>query len=140
ELIRATPSWQWGPPQHDCMFLNSNPDLEAMRGLDVVHIQVLFSFEFHGKWYPCALVHWFSRIGDDPDEDTGMWIVWPELDDDQPIISVIHLDCIVCAAHLIGVYGSLPIPKDLSFHKSLEVFLSFYVNKFIDHHAFSIAF
>ena len=111
-----------------------------MRGLDIVHIQVLFSFEFRGKRYPCALVHWFSRIGDATDEDTGMWIVQPELDDDQPVVSVIHLDCVVCAAHLIGVYGSKSIPRDLTFHDSLDAFISFYVNKFIDHHAFSIAF
>ena len=135
-----TPSWRRGPPRYDCVFLNSDPNLEGMRGLDIVRIQVLFSFEFGGKRYPCALVRWFSRIGDATDEDTGMWIVQPELDDDQPVVSVIHLDCVVRAAHLIGVYGSKSIPRDLTFHDSLDAFISFYVNKFIDHHAFSIAF
>jgi hypothetical protein len=124
------------------VFLNSNPDLDGMRGLDVVRVLLLFSFRStHGQLYPCALVRWYSRIGDDPDEDTGMWVVQPELDEDgQPVVSVIHLDCIVRAAHLIGVYGEDFIPKDLEFYESLDSFISFYINKFGDHHAFAIAF
>jgi hypothetical protein len=45
--------------------------------------------------YQCALVHWYSRVGDEPDEETEMWIVEPP--------SIIHLDCIPRAAHLIAV-------------------------------------
>ena len=54
-------------------------------------------------------------------------------------ISVIHLDCIVRAAHLIAVYGNEVVPESLTLHDSLDTFQSFYVNKFIDHHAFEIA-
>lgn len=42
---------------------------------DVARVRLFFSFRFCGKFYPCALVHWYSRIGDSPDEDTGMWRV-----------------------------------------------------------------
>lgn len=31
-----------------------------------------FSFSDDGVEYPYALVHWFSRVGDSPDEHTGM--------------------------------------------------------------------
>ena len=140
EYIRAVPSWYKGPPRYDTAFLNRNPDLPGMRGMDVVRIQLLFSFHFGGTSYPCALVRWFATHGDQPDEDTGMWIVEPEVDiEGSPVVSIIHLDCIIRAAHLIGVFGTTPLPKGLRYHHSLDAFKAFYVNKYIDHHAFGIA-
>ena len=53
---------------------------------------------------------------------------------------VIHLDTIVRASHLIGVYGDRFLPRGISFHNSLDVFDTFYVNKYIDHHTFEIAY
>jgi hypothetical protein len=104
-------------------------------------VLLFFSFDYRGKWYPCALARWYLRIGDEPDEDTGMWVVQPESDSDgEPVVSIIHLDCIVRAAHLIGVYGGDFIPRDLQVHESLDFFTFFYVNKFGDHHTFAIAF
>ena len=52
-----------------------------MRGLSVVRILLFFSFVFNDKTYPCALVCWFSPIGEEHDEDTGMWMVQPEVED-----------------------------------------------------------
>jgi hypothetical protein len=139
EHLRAVPSWRKGPPRYDCALVNSNPDLEGMQGLDVVWIFLLFSFEFDGRKYPCALVHWFKRIGDEPDEDTGQWMVEPEVDaDGERVFSIIHLDCILRAAHLLPIYGPDFIPKNLRFYHSLDAFLVFYVSKFADHHAFEI--
>jgi hypothetical protein len=57
-----------------------------------------------------------------------------------PAISIIHLDTIVCAAHLMGVYGKKYVPNNLTAEESLNAFRTYYVNKFIDHHAFKIAF
>ena len=77
-----------------------------MRGLDVTHVHLFFSFTFHRKFYPCALVHWYSLVGDDPDDDMGMWIV--KVDEGAggaPSVAVLHLDIIAHAAHLIGIYG-----------------------------------
>ncbi|KAH9952465.1 hypothetical protein BJV74DRAFT_791967, partial [Russula compacta] len=54
-------------------------------------------------------------------------------------ISVIHLDCIVCTPSDWGVW-KFTYSKRFKLPQSLDAFLSFYVNKFIDHHAFSIAF
>jgi hypothetical protein len=137
EHIRAVSSWRKGPGRYDCVFLNRNPDLPGMKGLDVVRILLFFSFDFSGTTYPCALVHWYTLIGDEPDDETGMWIVQPEVGHDGvPVTSIVHLDCIVRAAHLIGVFGNTSIPKTLHFSHSLDSFKYFYVNKFIDHHAF----
>jgi hypothetical protein len=112
-----------------------------MRGLDVGRVWLLFSFDFRGITYPCALIRWFSRLGDKPDANTGMWVVEPDsYDDGSPRESVIHLDCILRGAHLIGVYGEGFLPSGLTLHNSLDVFRSYFVNKYIDHHAFEIAF
>jgi hypothetical protein len=141
ERIHARSSWRQGPPRHDCAFVNSNPNLDGMHGLHVVRVLLLFSFEFNDTLYPCSLVQWFEKVGESADEDTGMWIVEPELDaNGDRVISVIHLDCIWRAAHLIGVYGTESLSADFSFHDTLDAFRFFYVNKFIDHHASEIAF
>ena len=140
EHIRATPSWRQGPPRYDCAFVNSRPELDGMRGLDVVRILRFFSLNFRGVTYPCALVCWFSLVSDERDEDTGMWMVQPAVTDDGlPDISIIHLDCIVRAAHLLPIYGDNPIPHSISLHDTLDAFVAFYVNKYVDHHAFEIA-
>jgi hypothetical protein len=141
EYIRATSLWYKASSRYDCAFLNHDPDLSGVCGMDIVRILLFFSFNFNSKTYSCALVHWFSVLGDEPDEDTGMWVVEPEVDaDGSPVISVIHVDCIIRAAHLLGIFGTNTfIPKALQFSQSLDSFKKFYVNKFIDHNAFQIA-
>lgn len=141
EHIRAVPTWRKGPSRYDCIFVNTDPGRVGMRGLDIARVRMFFSFAYRGIRYPCALIHWFSCVGDMPDEDTGMWMVEPDLNaEGKPFMSVIHLDTIVRAAHLIGVYGNVFLPQGISAHNSLDVFRTFYVNKYIDHHAFEIAF
>jgi hypothetical protein len=141
ERIRAIPSWRRGPGRYDCVFVNTDPTAEGMRGLDIARVRLFFSFKFRDKFYPCALVHWYSRIGDGPGENTGMWRVRQDCNaDGSPSAAVIHLDSIVRAAHLIAVYGKEFIPKGLSPGQSLDLFRTYYVNKFIDHHSFEIAF
>jgi len=44
-------------------------------------------------------------FSDRPDPDTGMWIVEPEYDENNfQSISVIHIDTILCAAHLLPIF------------------------------------
>ncbi|KIK74061.1 hypothetical protein PAXRUDRAFT_176818, partial [Paxillus rubicundulus Ve08.2h10] len=106
EYIHSCPSWRNGYAQLDCAFVTTNPELEGMLGLDIVHILAFFSFMQHGKYYPCAVVRWFVRL-EEPDPDTGMWIIHPGLNaNNQPDMSIIHLDTIYCVAHLIPVYGT----------------------------------
>lgn len=141
ERIRSVPSWRGGPGRHDCVFLETDPDVKGMRGLDIARVRLFFSFKFRSKFYPCALIQWFSRMGNRPDDDTGMWVVRPDSDaDGSPHLSVVHLDTILRAAHLIGIYGKNMLPKTLSFAQSLDLFRTYYVNKYIDHHSFEIAF
>jgi hypothetical protein len=140
EHIRATPTWRKGPARYDCVFINTDADQSGMRGLDVARVRLFFSFMYQGIKYPCALIRWFSRVGDEPDVDTGMWLVQPDSDaNGPPTMSIVHVDTIVRAAHLIGVYGDQFLPPGITFHNSLDVFDTFYVNKYIDHHAFEIA-
>jgi hypothetical protein len=141
ERIRAVKSWRKGPGRYDTIFVNTDSSIEGMRGLDIARVRLFFSFSHDGVDYPCALVRWFSRVGDLPDDNTGMWVVEPEsLDDGEPFMSIVHLDAIVRASHLLPVFGQGHVLRTLKFPDTLDTFSRFYVNKFIDHHAFEIAF
>ncbi|KIM59491.1 hypothetical protein SCLCIDRAFT_126146, partial [Scleroderma citrinum Foug A] len=138
--IHASPSWKNGPKQYDCVFVEKDPTLSGFPGLFVAKVLHFFYFEFRNRYYPCALVHWFDSIGDQPYPNTGMWMVEPEYNGEgEPALSVIHLDCIMQPAHLIGIYGTTSIPSDLH-SDSLSAFAVFYVNKFSDYHAYGLAF
>jgi len=141
EYIRATPTWRQEGPHYDCVFVITNPELEGMHGMDVAHVLCFFSFKTHTKRYRCAIVHWFDRIGDGPDEATGMWMVHPSFAwGDRPNIAVIHIDAIFRAAHLIPTYDNNFVSPDIGPHNSYDSFHRFYVNKFADHHAFEIVY
>ncbi|KAG2098388.1 uncharacterized protein F5147DRAFT_754784 [Suillus discolor] len=115
--------------------------LPGMQGLEVARVRAFFSFRYRGRLYPCALISWFDKVGDAPDEDTGMWIVRPGFGaDSAPGYAVIHIDSIYCAAHLIPMYGVQFVPRELKFYHSYDAFQAYYVNKYADHHAFEIAF
>lgn len=140
EIIRSTPNWRNEGPRHDCVFVNANPETEPMNGLEVARVLAWFSFHFQGTYYPCAIVNWFDRDGDQPDKDTGMWLVRPQVNQQQQrTCSIIHIDTIYRAAHLIPVYGKHFVPTQLHPHQSYDSFRLFYVNKFADHQAFEIA-
>ncbi|KAN0126225.1 hypothetical protein V8E53_015270 [Lactarius tabidus] len=135
EQIRSMQSWYRGAPCRDCIFVGKtdHPDAPGMRGLLVAQVHLFFSFVHNGTKYPCVLVHWFSVVGEEPCNETTMWI---------PCLEVIHLDTVLRGAHLIGVSGTHFLPKDpnFTFDKSLDTFSSFYVNKYADHHVYKIAF
>ena len=141
ERIRAVDSWRKGPGRHDTVFVSGDPDKEGFHGLLVARVRLFMSVVHNKVTYPCALVSWFSTIGDLPCPDTGMWKVAPDFDlTGGRAMSVIHLDTVLRSAHLMGVAGSNFIPLDLKFHNSLDAFKEFYVNKYIDHHSHEIVF
>ncbi|KAI0371908.1 hypothetical protein BV20DRAFT_1065308, partial [Pilatotrama ljubarskyi] len=140
ERIRATPSWHNGPARYDCIFVDKGTSEEGLKGLLVARVRLFFSFKHQGQLYPCALVHWYSVVGEAPDEDTGMWIVHPDfLEDGNPSCDVIHVDTILRGAHLIGSIGDTWLPQGFLPSDSLDAFRAFYVNKYADYHAFELA-
>ncbi|KAG1799570.1 uncharacterized protein BJ212DRAFT_1288039, partial [Suillus subaureus] len=109
-------------------------------GMEIAHVMYSFSFTFEAVLYPCAVVHWFAKDGNRPDEDTRMWVVKPSFDTDHLLsVGIIHIDSIYCAAHLSQIYGAQLISCDLKHYDSYNAFRAFYVNKFANHHAFEIA-
>jgi hypothetical protein len=141
ECICAVKSWRKGPSRYDTIFVNSDPNMEGMPGLEIACVQLFFSFSHDGIEYPCTLVHWFSHVGDLPDNVTGMWIVEPDmLDNGKPFISIIPLDTIIRVSHLLSVFGKEHVLKTPSFTDTLDLFTCCYVNKYTDHHTFEIAF
>ena len=142
ERIRAVSSWRKGPPKYDCAFIKQDSKLEGFRGLLVARVRSFLLIWYHGIVHPCALVSWYSVIGDQPCPDTRMWKVKPDLDDlGNPMLDITHLDSILRNAHLMGVCdGSTRLPHNFNFNDSLDSFKAFYVNKYIDYHAHEIAF
>ncbi|KAJ6617248.1 hypothetical protein B0H10DRAFT_1797694, partial [Mycena sp. CBHHK59/15] len=141
---RATQSWYRGPPRYDCVFIEHDPEAPGFCGLHAARVQLLFRFKFRGVDYPCALIHWFSAHGHEPDADTGMWVVKPDFvrgHPREPEMAVVRLDSLLRAAHLIGLAGNKFVPLDnFDFSNSLDAFKAFYVNKYADHHSHEIAF
>jgi hypothetical protein len=147
EQIHAVKMWRNGPGRYDTVFVNTNPAAECMLGLDVARVKLFFSISHREAKsrvkYPCTLVHWFCRVGNSPDDNTGMWVVekMDTLNDGgESPTAILHLDTIVCAAHLMPVFGCEYVSPTLSFTDTLDKFKQFYVNKFADHHSFEIAF
>ncbi|KAG6331785.1 hypothetical protein ID866_7304 [Astraeus odoratus] len=70
-----------------------------------------------------------------------MWIVAPKFNSwGERVCSVITLNTILQWAHLISVYGNEFSPSSFHYSLSLDVFHSYYVNKYIDHHSHKLAF
>ena len=113
----------------------------GMRGLIVAQVYLFFRFSYGGVNYPCALVRWYTT-SNEPDATTGLWVVRPEFTHrGMRHMGVIHVDSIVRGAHLLARFPSdVPVYREINYMNVLDVYTSFYVNKFIDHHAFEIAF
>jgi hypothetical protein len=139
EHIRAMSSWRSGLARYDCVLVNSDPDIEGIRGFEVGRVFLFFSLQHQNKTYPCALIQWYSYVGTQPDEDTGLWKIEPDTKDDgSPHLAVIHLDTIFRAVHLIPAYCTAEfISKTITMHSSLDTFNTFYVNRYADHHLFA---
>ncbi|KAJ7752398.1 hypothetical protein B0H14DRAFT_2405335, partial [Mycena olivaceomarginata] len=101
--------------------------------LDAVRVCMLFRFKYRGIDYPCALIHWFTARGDQPCLETGMWIITPDsLWGGGPSLAVVHLDCLMRGAHLIGVAGHDFIPiHNFGFSDLLDAYKAFYVSTLI---------
>ena len=141
ERIRAVKSWYHGAPWYDCIYIGKSDD-PGFKGLHVARVFVFFfSFKHDGIRYPCAVIQWFSAVGDAPCNQTGMWMVEPDFYQGRRVLAVVHLDAILWRAHLIGAAGKDFIPMyGFDFSKSLDAFRVFHASRYTDYHAHEIAF
>ncbi|KIM38198.1 hypothetical protein M413DRAFT_76253 [Hebeloma cylindrosporum] len=135
ERIRSVPCWRGKQPRRDTVFVETDPDVPGMRGMAIGRVLLFFSFSFRETFYPCALVNWLVLRSNEPDPETGLWVVHPEFAGNHRTTAVIHLDSIARGAHLLPIYGSSPLPEDFDFTYSLDAFRAFFVNTYVDHHA-----
>lgn len=140
QRIRATPLWRRGDipaPRYDTILVSTGDDADGFCGTHVARVKLFFSFNHEDIEYPCVLVEWFERIADAPEEETGMWLVQPELTPrNTRHASVIHLDTVLRGVHLLPYFGDQFVPVELHYSRTLDNFRYFYVNKYIDYHAF----
>ncbi|KAI0297314.1 hypothetical protein B0F90DRAFT_1811137 [Multifurca ochricompacta] len=58
----SDPSGIYGKgPRHDCAFIVEDEAKPGMQGLNIVCVQLMFSFKYNNIKYPCSLVDWFTR-------------------------------------------------------------------------------
>jgi hypothetical protein len=135
ECIRSNPDWRSEFARYDTVFVETGSEGSGMAGLTIGRLLLLFSFKDGDRQYSCALVHWMVPA-DEPDPDTGMWVVRPEYEGNgRRTLAIINLACIARAAHLIPVYGSMFLPEDFHFSSALDVFRAYFVNPYVDHHS-----
>ncbi|KAJ6603986.1 hypothetical protein B0H10DRAFT_1922983 [Mycena sp. CBHHK59/15] len=131
ERIRSNTNWH-GYPRRDTVLIDV--DSPVMGGIVVGRVHLFFSFSFRDEDYRCALINWLVPVGDAPDPDTGMWVVEPERERGALTLAIVPLDSITRASHLIGVYGTAALPEDFHFSSSLDVFDTYFLNPYADHH------
>jgi len=153
EWIQAVSCWRGSHPQFDTMLLKPNSESDSkstsndkptINSFSIAQVWLFFSFKHNQAFYECALVHNYQVVNPSPDEITGMAIVKRAMRRSLPRARVVPLNDILRAVHLIPVFsqlGTKHIPKKYKHEDTLndhKLFKQFYVNKFIDHHAFEI--
>ena len=138
EFIRAMHSWRHGASHFDCMLYKGNTaNPRGMHDLQVVQAHLFFWFGYKNQLYSCALVHWFKTLGDEPDDETGMWKIEPIFSaDGKPLATVVAVRDLVRAVHILPIFDSSFTEKNLTFNQTLDKFKLFYINKFIDNSSF----
>jgi hypothetical protein len=133
------------------VLLKPNPKSESasndepmINSFSAAQAHLFFSFKYDHTFYKCALVHNYQVINPSSDEITGMAIVKRAMRGNWSRVHIIPLNNILQAIHLILVFsqlGNRKIPKKYK-HKLMfndcQLFKLFYVNRFVDHHAFEI--
>lgn len=135
EVIRSTASWYNQYERRDTVLIQTGSEDDPMGGMTVARVLRFLSVVCKKTRYPFAYVEWYKRVSNAPHPLTGMWEVTLEKEQGQPVVGMVHLDCIVRACHLIANYGRATLPHGLHFANSLDVFPFFFVNHFSDYHA-----
>ena len=96
ERIRTTNSWISGPPRYDCVLVSKDSPLPGFQGLHVARVRLFLAFKFCAKQYSTALVEWYTPVGSEPDDLTGLWIIEPDFNrDGSRTCEIITLDSIM---------------------------------------------
>lgn len=69
---------------------------DGIHGMEVARVLCFFSFSYgHDlETFPCALVHWFKLVSDEPNPGNGMWMVKPSfLDLELDTQELVQLTC-----------------------------------------------
>lgn len=144
ERIRAVPNWRGEGPRHNTVFIRnaSAPNnAEGIHCFRIGRVRLFFSIRHDDIQYSCALIEWFTLFGDSADRDTGMWVVQPEYSPDgSRSASVVDVGSIVRNSHLMPVFGEELLPFNIHFSHTLDIFASFFVNKYVDYHSNFLAF
>lgn len=135
ETIRSNPSWYSEYERRDTALVQAGSSEDIMGGLSVARVRAFLSFEYDDDIYSCALVEWFSAVGDSVDPLTGMWLVTPDKSAGRRALGVIHLDCIFRSCMLIGLTNAEFLPKEFKYSGTHTSFRTFYLNKFADYHS-----
>lgn len=139
ERIRAKPVCRRSTtvPRHDCVLVATDATRSSFSSMQVARARLLLSIRHLDKSIPCALVDWFVTEGSRPDPTTGMWVVKPQYTaNNRPFSSIVHLDSVLRGIHLLPVHKKRTITRGQSYLRSLDSYRKFYVNKYIDYHAF----
>ena len=107
--------------------------------MQAARVRLFLSIKHDNRPIPCALVEWYETVGNSPDEVVGMCVVKPELTANSQQRAATHLDSVVRGVHLIPVYQKQQISRKCNYSMMLNDFKKFYINKYIDCHAFETA-
>ncbi|KAF8806288.1 hypothetical protein BYT27DRAFT_7191619 [Phlegmacium glaucopus] len=118
--LMSCPLWWKKASRQDCALVVENKERPGMKGMNIMQVQLFFSFHHNEKMYPCALVEWFSTAGWSHDSTTDMW------KGGYPLT--------------LPVFGSEFLPINFHYTQSLDAFQAYYVNHFADHHSHEIIF
>jgi hypothetical protein len=141
ERIQSIPKWRNSSGRYDTVLIRHSGARTVLSGFTIGQVHLFFSYIYSGECHACTLVHdW--EVGEEPDPDTGFWVVWRSYSGSCPHAHVIALNDILRAVHLIPVYKGHRHSIDWTLHFSETLdnhdFHRFYVNHYIDHHAFEI--
>ena len=124
-------------PQHDCVLVAMNTTSPGFSSTQVACIHLLLLITHLDMVIPCALMDWFILEGNKPDPTTGMWVVKPEYTQNNwHFSSIIHLNSVLRGIHLLPVHKKCMVIQAHSHSRSLDIYRRFYMNKYIDYHAF----